>query len=295
MRNLFFLIFDLVLLVSFCNAKEAKWFNRLATDLVTDWGIDFLKELGIDIRPVEGENGVIAFDWELNAVELSKGLDTGAILFGELKADGTRPLRGNVSNIQDVINLTGEFYYCHWITINTGFRKRGDFKVKTDYLYYIGFKPFKFEADNNFENTNYVFQPFVGFDIPFTDIVPYFWNRIAKPKEQEHRPLTSQPIKVYVGYSSVKTLRGNNSFSEKDKRAELEVDYQMSLVDEFIFEMEGHYFFDISSRNEKKYFEVAITYPIGNKAQLILKWIKGSLPPTFIESDSITTGIRFTF
>jgi len=290
MKKIIIVILSLILSTSFCNAQESNFLK----DLFIGWSIKSLKKIGLDVYSIEGENGVIALDWKLNAIQVNKMFNTGASLVGELKANGIKPIRENVTNSQDIMNVEGEFYFCHRVAINTGFRKRGVAKVETDYLYYIGFKPFRYESDNSFENVNYVFQPYVGFDIPFSDTIPYYWNKIVKPKERKNSSLQSQPVKMYLQYSVVSNLK-ESIIRQVNNRTDVELNYWMSLIDEFILEVKKNYFINVNSKNQKAYLDTTITYPISEKAEFIIKWLKGSLPPTFIESDSITSGLRFTF
>ena len=99
---------------------------------------------------------------------------------------------------------------------------------------------------------------------------------------------------MYLQYSVVSNLK-ESVIRQVNNRTDIELNYWMSLIDEFILEVKKNYFINVNSKNQKAYLDTTITYPISEKAEFIIKWLKGSLPPTFIESDSITSGLRFTF
>jgi len=290
MKNLFFAAIMLIPTAP-CYAQEdpaAEVQNK-----IIGWTQAYLKNYNLDVYPVEKNNDIIAVNWKIIPVQITRNSSDGSSLAFNLNGNGIKPLK-DTENSQDNVNLSLDFYYCHWVTIDTKFRTRGDRQVKTDYMYYAGLKPATYESDNSFKNADYLFQPYIGFDVPYTDIIPYYWNKLVKPVPRKNRPLKSQPVKAYFIYSFVSKIHREVD-TNVDNRTELEVDYWMDLIDKSILDYKLNVYMDKDLVKRYQYYDLSILYPVIGKLELMIKWSRGALPPLFTQTDNLTYGVRYQF
>jgi len=244
---------------------------------IVKWVKQCPKILGLDVEEISGENGTVAFSWKANVISLSRAYEKGATLEFSLAGEGITPVRKSTQVIENVSFWDFKVYYGNCVGV---------------YNYYFGLKPLRFEISHDKHKKNILGQIYLGFDIPYTELIGKYWNKIMKPKPRFRRPLSSQPVKVYISYS--RKYSENKEKQDKD-RLDLDVAYRMHFLDQFILRLRSRHFYFIRNKNKFWYLDFSIGYPVGKKSEIIIKWSKGELPPTWQKVDNINLGYSFRF
>lgn len=235
--------------------------------------------LTLDMRTVEDTEGGIAvdFDWTLLDVPLKKG-DGGGVDYqvsAALKAEGmlgSKPREED--NTPREINIGADL---DWKAIYCDFHG-------SDYRAWLGVTAGEIEADQDWEQVNYVFQPFFRFDLPFSAELSKGLQWLLGSGSKDY----AKPIRVGLGYSLVSEIEGEGERPAED-RFEASASYMVETYKDIQLRAKYRYF----SEEDRDYDLVELTagFPLStNGSQLIVKYVDGSLPQSLKESESLSVG-----
>lgn len=242
--------------------------------------ISFLKDFELNIFPVTEKNGVNAIDWNLSLIDASNITTSRNAYNIILKTYGLLPTE-NINNIANNINIEATVFYTKRYKIKKLPNRLGN------YYFYYGLSPFHYETNKDKTVENTLLSPYIRFDFPFTDIIPYYWIKLFNVKESSYRSLVAQPIKIKYVYSS--------SYKNIDRldRNNVEIAYNMSIASNIFLDIKTCLYAE--NKQNYKYDDVTFSYPLTDKFCATWKNVSGRLPPNYQYIKTSTIGFNLSY
>lgn len=161
------------------------------------------------------------------------------------------------------------------------------------YVYPLGIriKPAEFESDQSFDMIDYTLKAQVAMALPYSDLPIFWWHSSAGV----NRPFF--PAVFYAGYSYVSNVENDLGADEINNRWDMELVYSFPVGNTTDLNARIRSFTDLES-NETDYFaQVDLVKYFGEKRDkgVKLSYQNGSLPPVYIETETVLLGFSLGF
>lgn len=238
-----------------------------------------LEGLSLDFRTVEDTDGGIAVDFQWHLLDRAKkgGYlgDMDHLLSAKLDAKG---MIGSKSAEDD--NTPRTMSVAGNLDFQTIYMDYGGF----DYKAWLGVTAVELEADQNWKEVNYVFRPFVRFDVPYSREVSKALRWLLGTGTKDY----VKPVVIGFGYSLVSKVESDPPRSAEN-RFEVSTLYQIETYKSIRITGQDRFF----SEGDRNYNLIELTtgFPVQvADSHLTLKYVKGKLPLSLRSSSSLSVG-----
>lgn len=243
-----------------------------AGDFGLDWRIDPFGEASD--HKGEGHGGAGNLDWSWRASFLAEGwLSTNP--------DGK-------DNGPKALSVTGNLF-AHLIY--------GDAAGLNSWVNF-GVSAFEFEADQRFDQFNYLFRPYVLLPVPGTNYISRWVHDALGEGEATnlvdgHIDIRqSERLFLRFGYDLVSEIEGDGG-RQAENRFEVTATWRMNLIRKSYFDASYRYF--VADGDNFGFLELKLGVPVTKNLHLIAKYIDGRLPVSLSNGQAISGGFSITF
>ena len=255
----------------------------LAAAQQTNPTIDRLVQgLDIDLKTAGSSDLGVDYSWDIWSDQLDENPFGKGPLNAHVHSEGFLGFKDDqAGNTQRVFSIQGDLD----AAVATLQERGGDSPY--DHRLFLGITPFRLEADQDFENVNYVFRGYATASLPYSHHLSRGVQSILGGDGN-----APPPVYLNVAYAVVGELE-DDSGNDADNRVEIMLRNRLPIGNKMQLYTDWRWFDEDGDNFD--FFQFKASYPIDQHLGVFFKYTAGELPPLDRAADVSSIGLSWSF